>query len=389
MRPVEFTAHNKVTLLHLGAAYFPALIAAFDAARFEIYLETYIFTLDASGVQICDALIRAARRGVAVKVVTDWLGSGHRQSQELNRMLREGGVHHRIFNPWFRRGLARTHRKICVVDRQVAFLGGMNINDDWISDDGFNTPLPAPRWDFAVQIHGPLVATIHQDMQSKWLLYGEGLHLRYRWERFRDRRKTGLTIEGGPAEAALVLRDNLRNRRTIQKTYLKALGTARHSALLANPYFAPGRKLRDGLATAARRGVQVTLLIGVGQFRIQDAVAHSFYPKLLKSGVKVVEYRKTQLHGKVAVIDDNWATVGSSNWDGLSLFVNHEANVVIREREFAQTLRSHIERAVEEGVAVRLEDYANIPWYERAWYGAAYFIYKTILRVITFGRYTE
>lgn len=388
MRPVEFTTHNKVTLLHRGAEFFPALIAAFDAARFEIYLETYIFTLDGTGVQIRDALTRAAGRGVVVNVVTDWLGSGHLQSQALNRALLDAGVNHRIFNPWFRRGVTRTHRKMCVVDRQVAFLGGLNINDDWISDDGFNTPLPAPRWDFAVQIHGSLVATIHRDIQAQWLLHS-GLHLRYRWERFRDRRKTGLMIEGGPAQAALVLRDNLSNRRTIQKTYLKALGTARHSALLANPYFAPGRKLRDGLAAAARRGVQVTLLIGVGQFRIQDAVAHSFYPKLLRSGVKVVEYRKTQLHGKVAVIDNHWATVGSSNWDGLSLFVNHEANVVIREPEFAKALRSHIERAVEEGVTVRLEDYANIPWYERAWYGAAYFVYKSILRVITLGRYTE
>lgn len=388
MRPVEFTAHNKVTLLHLGAEYFPALIAAIDAARFEIYLETYIFTLDATGMQVRDALIRAADRGVMVNVVTDWLGTGHRQSLILNRMLREGGVNHRIFNAWFRRGVARTHRKIGVVDRQVAFLGGLNINDDWISDDGFDTPLPAPRWDFGARIHGPLVATIHRDMQSQWLLLG-GLHLRYRWERFRDRRKTGLTIVDGPAQAALVLRDNLRNRRTIQKAYLKALGAARHTALLANPYFAPGRKMRDGLAAAARRGVQVTLLLGVGQFRIQDAVAHSFYPKLLKSGVKVVEYRKTQLHGKVAVIDDDWATVGSSNWDGLSLFVNHEANVVVREAEFARDLRTHIERAVDEGVAVRLDDYANIPWYERAWYGTAYFIYKSILRIITLGRYTE
>jgi cardiolipin synthase A/B len=103
----------------------------------------------------------------------------------------------------------------------------------------------------------------------------------------------------------------------------------------------------------------------------------------------VVEYRKTQLHGKVAVVDDEWATVGSSNWDGLSLLINQEANVVVRDPDFAQLLRQHIERAVEEGVTVRLEDYANIPWYERAWYGAAYRIYKGILRIVTLGRYTE
>lgn len=388
MHQVEFVAHNKVTLLHCGADYFPALIAAFDAARFEIYLETYIFTLDITGEQVKDALVRAAGRGVTVNVITDWLGTGHRHSVELSHQFHQGRVNHRVFNPWFRRGVARTHRKICVVDRHVAFLGGLNINYDYISDDGFNEPLPAPRWDIGVKINGPLVAVIHQDMQSQWMLHA-GLNLRYRWERLLERRAAGHTVEHGPALAALVLRDNLRNRRTIQKTYLKALGGARKSALLANPYFAPGRKLRDGLATAAARGVDVTLLIGVGQFRIQDAVAHSFYPKLLKSGVKVVEYRKTQLHGKVAVIDDEWATVGSSNWDGLSLFVNHEANVVVKDSEFAHALRTRIEDAVAEGVTVRLEDYANIPWYERAWYGAAYLIYKGILRIITLGRYTE
>lgn len=388
MRPVTFTAHNNVTLLHCGAEFFPALIAAIDAARFELYLETYIFTLDLTGEAVKDALIRAASRGVNVQVITDWLGTGHRQSVILNKALTEGGVHHRVFNSWFKRGVARTHRKICVVDRQAAFLGGLNINHDYISDDGFNTPLPAPRWDIAVRIRGPLVSTIHQDMQAQWQLL-RGLSLRYRWELFRERRRTGHTVGEGPAMAAYVVRDNLRNRRTIQKTYLKALGGARQSAMLANPYFAPGRKLRDGLAAAAARGIEVTLLIGVGQFRIQDAVAHSFYPKLLKSGVRIVEYRKTQLHGKVAVIDDEWSTVGSSNWDGLSLLINHEANVVVKDAEFARALREKIEQAVADGVAVRIEDYVNIPWYERAWYGAAAMLYKAILRVVTLGRYTE
>lgn len=388
MRPVEFTADNQLALLHCGAEYFPALVASLDAAKFEIYLETYIFARDETGEAIKNALIRAAERGVVVNVITDWLGTGHRQSVYLNNAFHEARVNHRVFNSWFRRGYTRSHRKMCVVDGEVAFLGGLNINDDCLSDDGFEEPLPAPRWDFAVRIEGPLAAAIHREMSAQWRLLG-GLDLRYRWERFRQRRKIGHGSEGGPAHAALILRDNLRNRRTIQRAYLKALGAARKSALLANPYFAPGRKLRNGLEAAARRGVEVTLLIGVGQYRLQDAVAHSFYPKLLKCGVKVVEYRKTQLHGKVAVVDEDWATVGSSNWDGFSLLVNQEANVVVRDRQFARALRRHIEQAVAEGEVVRLEDYANIPWYERAWYGAAYLLYKGFLRIITAGKYTE
>lgn len=388
MRQIEFIACNEVDLLHCGAEFFPALLSAIDGATRDVYLETYIFALDRTGNAVRDALARAVARGVAVHVVTDWLGTGHATSVRLKEQFRAAGVQHRVFNAWFRRGIARTHRKICVVDGEVAFLGGLNINYDWVSDDGFNTPLPAPRWDFAAKLRGPLADLIYRDAQAQWL-YLNGLHLRHRLERLLQSRRFRLPESGGRVLAALVLRDNLRNRYTIQRSYLKALGSARRSALLANPYFAPNRKLRDGLAAAARRGVDVTLLLGVGQFRIQDAVAHSFYPKLLKSGVRVVEYRKTQLHGKVAVIDDEWATVGSSNWDGLSLFVNHEANLVVKDHALARELREQIERAVADGVVVRLQDFANIPWYERAWYGAAAMIYKTVLRVITFGRYTE
>jgi cardiolipin synthase len=306
----------------------------------------------------------------------------------LNREFHAARVNHRIFNAWFRRGVTRSHRKICVVDRELAFLGGLNINDDMRADDDHDLILPAPRWDFAVRIAGPLAAVIHLEVELQWMLLG-GINLRYRWEKFRERWLRTLDTHGGPMLAALVVRDNLRNRRTIQKAYLKALGGARSSAFLVTPYFAPGRKLRHGLAAAAARGVKVTLLLGVGQFRVQDAVAHSLYPKLLKSGIQVVEYRKTQLHGKVAVVDDEWATVGSSNWDGLSLLVNQEANAVIKDAQFAQNLRRHIERGVADGVAVQLEDYVNIPWYRRMWYGVAYLFYRSMLRLIAPGKYEE
>ena len=388
MRPVIFTANNNITLLHSGAEFFPALIAAFDAATREIYLQTYIFADDETGNRVKDALKRAAARGVTVNVVTDWLGTGNGQCMKLNAEFHAARVNHRIFNAWFRRGFTRCHRKICVVDREHAFLGGLNINDDMRSDDDPEQMLPAPRWDFAVQIEGPLVAAIQLEAEQQRMMLG-GLNLRYRWEKFRKRWLQQLDTHGGPMLAALVVRDNLRNRHTIQKAYLKALGGAHDSALLVTPYFAPGRKLRHALAAAAARGVKVTLLLGVGQFRIQDAVAHSLYPKLLRAGVRVVEYRKTQLHGKVAVVDDDWATVGSSNWDGLSLLVNQEANVVVRDLAFTKVLRKHIERGVDEGVTVRLQDYIDIPWYRRMWYGAAYLFYRSVLRLIAAGRYEE
>lgn len=389
MRVVNFVGENDIQLLHCGADYFPALIDAFDAARVEIYLETYIFADDETARAIKQALARAAARGVAVNLVTDWVGTGNMPSKALQRECDAAGIVHRSFNPWFVRGIARMHRKLCVVDRQVAFLGGLNIVDDMHDDDDPRITLPAPRWDFGVRITGPLVANIHWEMAVYWARMGN-LSWRTRWATFREQRRRRRDADtGGPVLAGLVVRDNLRNRRTIQTAYLKALGGARHAALLANPYFAPGRRMRNGLVAAARRGVAVTLLLGVGQYRFQDVIARSYYPRLLKSGVRIVEYRKTQLHGKVAVVDDRWATVGSSNYDGFSLFVNQEANVVVLDADFARTLRAHIEDGIADGVEVTLAEFEGISWYRRAFYRVAYLIYASMLRLITWGKSAE
>ena len=388
MRSVNFTANNRITLLHCGAEFFPALIGAIDGAHSAVYLETYIFADDSTGREVTQALKRAAARGVRVYVITDWIGTGHTLCAKWHKEMSAAGIYHRTFNPWFKRGISRTHRKLCVVDCKVAFLGGLNINDDMLLDSDPNVVLPAPRWDFAVRLEGPLVYAIHGEMTLQWDRVDRA-DFRTRWERFRETLSAPYSSGNKPASAALVVRDNLRNRLTIQKSYLRALGSARQSAWLANPYFAPNRKLRDALSAAARRGVKVTLVLGVGQFALQDAVAQSFYPRLLKSGVRIVEYRKTQLHGKVAVVDDQWATVGSSNYDGLSLFINQEANIVVHDTGFACELREHIEHAVADGVIINPEDFISIPWYRRAWYRGAYLLYKNVLRLVTFGKYTE
>ncbi|MFC5472844.1 phospholipase D-like domain-containing protein [Paraherbaspirillum soli] len=384
MRSVSFSANNHVTLLSGGAAFFPALIAAIDSAQVEIYLETYIFAEDETALQVQHALTKAAHRGVAVRLITDWLGTGRVRTSSLEQVLLKTPIMHRVFNPWFRRGVVRMHRKMCVIDRQLAFVGGLNINDDMYSDDGERLRLPAPRWDFAVRISGPLVAMVHDELEGQWMRLGE-MKLLARWQQFKRARSTLRRAGRGPVVAGLVVRDNLRNRRMIQRAYLHALGHARHSALLTSPYFAPGRKLRRALEAAAQRGVKVTLLLGVGHYRLQDAVAHSYYPKLLKAGVNIVEYRKTALHAKVAVIDDKWATVGSSNYDGLSLLVNQEANVVVRDAEFSHKLRQQIEAGIADGVAITPVDFINTPWHLRAWYGTAFFVYRFLMRIITIG----
>ncbi len=389
MRAASYSHGNQLSLLHQGEQFFPALISACDSALSEIYIETYIFALDPTGLRVKAALLRAVRRGVAVQLVVDWLGTGDDIIAQLRAELEPAGVRLLAFNPWFQRGIVRMHRKIAVIDQRIAFLGGLNINDDWITDDGSAEPLPAARWDFAVSVSGPLVHTIHAEVLAQWQRLGPR-PLRTRLESFRQyvrSRQAWRAVE--VAEAAFVVRDNLRNRKAIQRALLQALGRARSSALLVTPYFAPGRKLRRAMVHAAQRGVEVVLLIGVGQFAMQDAVAQSFYPRLVRAGVRIVEYRRTQLHGKLAVIDGEWATVGSSNFDGLSLFVNHEANIVVRDVGFAASLQGMIRAAVAEGVTITDDDVARLSLPRRLWNRFAYGLYRLVLQVLTLGSYTR
>ena len=388
MSAASYSRSNHLSLLHRGAEFFPALIHAIDGAHAEIYLETYIFALDDTANQVRDALIRAASRGVMVHVLVDWLGTGKSTVALLRAEFEPSGVHFVAFNPCFQRGVARTHRKIVVIDQRLAFLGGLNINDDLISDDDSGTRLPAPRWDFAVSIIGPLVDDVHAEVAAQWKRQSSQT-LRRRLGRVRQWYASRVSLQWQVAEAALVVRDNLRNRAAIERQLLQALGQAHHSAVLVTPYFAPGQKLRRAMIHAASRGVDITLLIGVGQFFMQDAVAQSFYPRFIRAGIHIVEYRATQLHGKAAVVDDAWATLGSSNFDGLSLFVNHEANIIVRDANFSTALRDIIARGVAEGTAITVEDVAQFSWLRRVGNRLAYLLYRTVLKIITAGRYTK
>ncbi len=387
MRALHFSAANQLTLLHNGEQFHPALLAAIAGAESEIYLETYIFGADEVGLQVQHALQQAAQRGVKVRVISDWHGTGRERIASLRQAFAASGVLHRTFNPWYWHGLTRTHRKLCAIDAKIAFVGGMNLNSDWICDFDPNKKLAAPRWDFTVQLSGPLVSTIWYDMQIHWARLG-----RVTWiERLRLSRLLRRNFQqpsSKPPAVSFAVRDNWGNRRTIQRAYLHALGNARESVWLATPYFAPGRKLKRALTLAAERGVRVTLVLGTGQFALQDAVARAFYPRLLRSGVQVMEYNVSQLHGKVAVIDEEWATVGSSNCDGLSLFLNQEANLVMKDRAFADELRQHIVAAAQNSALISLDDFDGIVWYKRLWYELAFWVYLGLMRLVTWGEYT-
>lgn len=387
VRPGSLVSDNHLTLLEGGREYFPELIRQIRLARTEIYLETYIFYPDEAGRAVMRALRQAAKRGVQVHVVTDWVGTGMRFCRLLAGEFEKAGVHFRVFNPWFLRGLARQHRKVCVIDHEYAFVGGINVLDDFRCDYGRRPGfLKAPRWDFAVMVEGPILNLIQQEVEAFWEQTGP-MPVRQRFRQYRTSFKRKFAL-ARVVLAGFVVRDNFRNRRTIQRAYLRAIGQSRREVVLATPYFAPGRKFRAALIAAARRGVAVSLLVGTGEFWWQDAVARSFFPVLLENGVRIHEYRKTQLHGKVAVVDGNWATVGSSNCDGLSLFINHEANLIVEDAGFAGALREQICRGMADAVEIRAGDMKRQPWLRRLGYGAARLVYRQIMRIMTWGDYS-
>ncbi len=377
---VIFTGNNQITLLNNGADFFPALLSAIDEAEEEVRLETYIFSQDVTGKLVQEALCRAAQRQVKVYVIIDWWGTGNQRSFNIGQHLTNAGIYFRLFNPWFMNGFVRTHRKLVVIDKKIAFIGGININHDLVAEGENKRELEFPRWDFAARVIGPLVTEIHQLMLEQWQKTGK-LNLRQRLE-ILTKKKVILEHPTTAIVAGLAQRDNFLFRRTIRRAYLQALGQAKSEILIATPYFAPGHRFHTALINAAKRGVKVALLIGVGDFRFQDAVTHFYYSKLLKQGVQIIEYSKSQLHGKVAVVDGEWATIGSSNCDGFSLFLNQEANLVIKDREFSKQLSDAILQGIADGIPISLVEYGNISWRQKFWYGCAFLIYSLLMRLI-------
>lgn len=335
---------NVVTLLQNGAEYFPALNNAIDQAAFEVHLETYILEDDHTGRAVAETLKRAAQRGVKVYVAADGFGSRDLPKRFV-RELREAGVEFVFYrpevSPWvFRRyRLRRLHRKLVVIDRQIAFVGGINIIDDAVYADR-----DSDRFDYAIKIQGPLVEPILYAVRRLWMLLSwvnQGRRI------FRKIERIATPKAIGDIRAAFLVRDNLRHRREIQDAYFRAINRARHEIIIANAYFLPGIDFRHALVAAAQRGVRVVLVLqGRREYFLQHYATRTLYASLLKAGIEIYEYQKSFLHAKVAVIDEHWATVGSSNIDPFSLFLAREANVVIDDQKFAVELKQSLEQAI-------------------------------------------
>lgn len=278
-------------------------------------------------------------------MLIDGYGSKELSRSMLDR-LQADGVKTLIFrpqiSPWTfqRQRLRRMHRKIVVVDRSIAFVGGINIIDDKGSEGDMSS-----RLDYAVAVEGPMVDVIRLSAQRLWS--------RVAWSSFhrgmvKDVPLPVSSFTGGSMRAAFLIRDNFHHRRDIEEAYLQSIRQARSEIILSNAYFLPGLNFRHALIDAAARGVRVVLLLqGKVEYLLEHYGSRAFYGTFLEAGIEVYEYRKSFLHSKVAVIDGHWATVGSSNIDPFSLLLSLEANLVVDDEAFGATLLQSLKRTME------------------------------------------
>jgi cardiolipin synthase A/B len=380
-----FVGGNQLTLLCSGDEYFPALLEAIDGAQKEIWLETYLYADDRIGRLVTAALTRAARRGVVVRVLVDGWGARHFLTPALERDLVRGGVallkYRPEIAPWqfrFHR-LRRLHRKLCHVDGEVAFVGGINVIDD------MNTPRhKPPRVDFAVRVEGPLLPAIMYTMKRVRAI-----------NELVQMQSTDVPLfpdvdggrRAGTQTAKFVIRDNLRHRRDIEHAYLAAIRIAKEEILIANSYFFPGIRFRHALIAAAHRGVRVTLIL---QARVEYVLLHyatrALYGQLLAAGITIEEYHRSFLHAKVAVVDGKWATVGSSNIDPYSLLMAREANVFVRDPGFADRLRVELLRMIRDGARrVGQRRWSRRPRLYKAMNWIAYAVVRVAMGILGYG----
>lgn len=385
MKVPDFVEGNRITLLRNGSEYFPALESAIDRAQHEVHLETYIFEYDATGIRISEALKRAARRGVTVRLLLDGFGSQNLPQEAIQNLLNTGVqvlIFRKEISPFRlrRNRLRRMHRKLAVVDASIAFVGGINVIDD------LNHPKPLlPRFDFAISIEGPLQKQLMLATKHLWKVVA--MARLKRWVRHNE--TPYLTIQpSGNQRGALVIRDNFRHRHDIEEVYLHAITNACSEIIIANAYFLPGINLRHALSDAARRGLRVVLLLqGRIEYRLQHYATLALFGSLLDAGIEIYEYHKSYLHAKVAVIDRRWSTVGSSNIDPFSLLLAREANVIVDDELFANQLRFCLENAmVKESTRVLQEKWKDQSWISRTMSWVSYYIVRVLRGMVGYNR---
>lgn len=353
---------NRVDLLIDGPAFFPRMLETIARAHHYILFEIYLFESGAVATRFIDALTAAAARGVAVKLLLDGFGALNLNASDRER-LRRGRIDMQLYNPLrlhkLLHNLFRDHRKLLIADGEVAFVSGTGITDD------FDSPRnPLRNWrDNAVCVRGPVLADWVELFRRVWERRTMNV-LRLPGPQ-ADTQSNGMLGRVG-VNSALLAHD-------LKRALQHNVHRAQYRVWIATAYFVPPRKLLRALKRAARRGVDVRLLLP-GRYTDHPAVRHAgqrYYGRLLRNSVRVFEYQPRFLHAKTALCDD-WVSVGSSNHDRWNLRWNLEANQEVSDPAFAQTVGAMFEDDFRESTEITYEDWRRRPWSARLrerWWG--------------------
>jgi cardiolipin synthase len=359
------TKGNKVTLLVDGPATYAAMFKAVENARDHINIETYTMEdiEDEMGRKFSDLLLKKQAEGLQVNLIYDSLGS-YTTPAEFFQRLRDGGISVVEFNPQNplkARGkwrLAKSdHRKILIVDGKVAITGGVNISQVYSSgpyETGDAKGSHMPWRDTDVQIEGPAVAEFQKLFLDTWQRQeGAILSPRNYFPALKEEGNALVRVLGSsPGEA---------NRITFIM-YVVAISFAENSLHMTNAYFAPDTQILKALTDAAKRGVDVKIILpGTTDRSLAQYAGQYYYSDLLKSGAKLYKRRNVLLHAKTLVIDEVWSTVGSTNMEWWSFSTNDEVNAVILSREFATKMEKMFARDLAESDQIRLEEWEKRP----------------------------
>jgi cardiolipin synthase len=361
------TKGNKVTLLIDGPATYAAMFETIRGAKDNINLETFILEDDEIGKKFTDLLLRKQAEGVQVNIIYDSMGS-FTTSESFFQRLRDGGIHVVEFNPvsplkghlkWLM--INPDHRKILIVDGKVAISGGINISKVYSGKFSGRKKVkgdPLPWRDTDVQIEGPAVAEFQKLFLDTWSKQ-EGLKLSE--PNYYPKMK-----EDGNALVRVVGSTPGSDNRITFIVYVTAITFAEHSIHLTNAYFVPDKQILKAFADAARRGVDVKIILPAttDSQLVLNAARHN-YSELLKAGVKIYERRNVVLHAKTAVIDGVWSTVGSTNLDSLSLLSDDEVNAVVLSREFAVEMERMFASDLAQSDQIQCDKWGERPLFQK------------------------
>ena len=349
---------NKVELFREGGDFFPAMFREFDAATRHICIEYYILRNDRIGSLFAEALINAAKRGVSIYLMYDYLGCLETPGSYFRRLEAAGITCIHFNKPSFRRGLVwldrRNHRKFAVVDGSRAFLGGMNIGEEY---GGFGDSVSHWR-DVGIRLEGSAVGQLQKLFIDLWESEtGTAPAVPSPSQRLSP---------AGDAEVMVVSGGPHHNASFIRSSFRMAIAGAAKNVRIVTPYFVPGPRIVRSLLRAAKRGVQIQLLLpAITDVPLVKIASRAYLSPLLKAGIEIYERQGTILHAKVMLIDSCWATVGSANFDLRSFHRNYEVNVVIDSPEFGRQIDEMFTDDLALSRQITLLEHEKRPWIEK------------------------